>query len=308
MNINDTDSTTPSLHQLNRSLQLLAFSLAQHRNKGDQIPLINALPFATNNGQADINSKIYSEGKDIYKQALALIESSLAPLGRSASLDEHRTQPRINVSTFISISVPDSGLTWQGNLTDISWGGLHIRTKEILGQANDIVNVSLPYPNDANIHIQATIVRVWKSDAMYSTAIRFSMLSRNNESKLNKLLELLLNETDDQLRKDVRFAHRIDISYWDVDELKATLEDISRGGMMITMPDPIELHKSIKVQLNGTDDAYCLSLRARVVRQESIEIADYEMYRIALQFEHPTGELRSMVHGLIQGMINKSKD
>ena len=200
--------------------------------------------------------------------------------------------------------MPASGVKWQGNLTDISWGGLRIRTKERLGKADDIVNVSLPFPNDADIHIKATIVRIWESEGMYSTAIRFSILSQNNESKLNRLLELLLNETDDQRRKEVRFAHRIDISYWDIEELKATLEDISKGGMLITMPDPMELHESIKIQLNGTDDAYCLSLRARVIRQETIELDNYELYRIALQFEHPSGELRSMVHSLIQGMMN----
>jgi len=86
---------------------------------------------------------------------------------------------------------------------------------------------------------------------------------------------------------------------------KATLEDISKGGMMITMPDPVELNNSIKVQLDGPNDAYNLSLRARVVRQETIIMSDFEMYQVAVEFEHPTKELRSMVQGLIHGLMHK---
>ncbi len=79
------------------------------------------------------------------------------------------------------------------------------------------------------------------------------------------------------------------------------------GGMMITMPEPVELDKSIQLQLEGTDEGYSLTLRARVVRLESVEVSGYKLYQVALKFEHPTEELRSMVNTFMNSMMSKGK-
>jgi len=300
-----TDKIIPSLSQFKHCSQMLAYSLAQHRETCKHVPLINALPLVLKKEIQDKEKEIYDSGNNLYEEALSLVESGLAPTSPSVALHELRTQPRINVSTLVNINNSATGLKWRGSLANISWGGVRTRSKEPLGKADEIVTLSLPYPEQGDIHIQASIVRVWSDGTLYNTAIRFSRLSQKSESKLNKLLELLLNEEDGQLRKHTRFAQRIDISYWDDEELKATLEDISKGGMMITMPDPVELNNSIKVQLDGPNDAYNLSLRARVVRQETIIMSDFEMYQVAVEFEHPTKELRSMVQGLIHGLMHK---
>lgn len=305
MNKSNTDNTEPTLEQLKHCVQLLAHSLAQHRETCEHITLLNALPLVTKKMSLVNNNSRHNNGNKIYKEALMLSKSSLAPI--EATIKEQRTQPRINVSSFVKIIVPATGEEWEGNLSNISWGGLRIRTKSLLGKPNYLLNIALPYPKESDIHVQAMIVRSWESEGMYSTAIRFTNISQKNEYKLNKLLELLLNEADDKKRKDTRFAQRIDVSYGDNEELKTTLEDISSGGMKITMPEPMELNKSIKVQLDGLDDAYNLSLRARVIRQQVITISDFEMYQMAIEFEHPTTELCSMVQGLIQGMMDKGK-
>ena len=303
MNKKDTDNVIPTLNQFKHCSQVLAYSLAQHREQCISIPLLDALPLISEHHPTESHRAIHDAGKQIYKEAMKIAGSSLAPA--SNTLDELRTQPRINVSSYIKLKIPATGIEWQGHLANISWGGLRIRTKELIGNADEVLIISLPYPEEDDIHIEAKIVRCWESEGMYSTAIRFSKLSQNSERKLNQLLNLLLNEDNDRLRKDIRFSQRVDVSDWDTEELKATLEDISKGGMMITMPEPIELDKSIKIQLEGIDEAYVLSLRARVIRMDVVSISDFKMYQMALKFEHPTEELRSMVHGLIQGMMNK---
>jgi len=301
MNNKNTINTEPTMAQLKHCVQLLSHSLAQHRKKCESIPLIDALPLVSKTNVSD--EPQYQPGSLIYREALELSKSSLAPI--DVTIQEHRTQPRINTSTLVKIIVPATGVEWEGNLTNISWGGLRIRTKELIGEPNYTLNVSLPYPDETNIHIQAKIVRSWKDEDMYNTAIRFTNISQKNEQKLNNLLGLLLNEDDKVKCKGIPFAQCIDVSYWDGEELKATLEDISKGGMKIMLPEPVELNKSIKVQLDGPDDIYNLSLRARVIRRDKIKIAKTEMYHIALQFEHPTKELHSMIGGVIQNMMEK---
>ncbi len=303
MNKYSIDNIEPTLEQLKQSVQLLAYSLAQHRENCETIPLINALPFAKKDNLSAHSKPLYKTSNTIYKETLALAERSLKPA--DSALKELRIQPRINVSNFIKIIVPATGWALEGELSDISWGGLCIHTNELLGNANDLLYIYLPYPEEEDLHIQAKIVRSWKNCDTYSTAIRFTKISHKNEYRLNILLELLLNETDERKRNDTSFAQRINVCYWDDEELKATLEDVSRGGMMITMPEPVELNKSVKVQLDGRGDAYILSLRARVVQDEIITISDFDMHQMAIEFEHPTTELHSIVQDLIQGMMNK---
>ena len=305
------DNDSPSITQLENCARMLAFSVVQHREECKHVPLVNALPFVIDDGKKDNDEQIIIEGEKLYKEALAMVEAGVeadsAAVKKSIVLTEKRTQPRINVSSSIEIKFPSSGQKYQGTLLDISWGGVRVQTKEPLGDMDETVEISLPNYDGKNINIVASIVRTWKSEEFYNTAIRFSEIYQKDELRLDKLLKLLLNEGDDNLRQDTRFAQRLDVSYWDPDELKATLKDISMGGMMITMPEPVELDKSIQLQLEGTDEGYSLTLRARVVRLESVEVSGYKLYQVALKFEHPTEELRSMVNTFMNSMMSKGK-
>ncbi len=311
MNKKNRDNDSPSKTQLENCARMLAFSVVQHREKCKHVPLVNALPFVIDDGKKDNDEQIIIEGEKLYKEALAMVEAGVevdsAAVKKSIVLTEKRTQPRINVSSSIEIKFPSSGQKYQGTLLDISWGGVRVQTKEPLGDMDETVEISLPNYDGKNINIVASIVRTWKSEEFYNTAIRFSEIYQKDELRLDKLLKLLLNEGDDNLRQDTRFAQRLDVSYWDPDELKATLKDISMGGMMITMPEPVELDKSIQLQLEGTDEGYSLTLRARVVRLESVEVSGYKLYQVALKFEHPTEELRSMVNTFMNSMMSKGK-
>ena len=296
-----------SITHFENCARLLAFSVVQHREKCKQVPLENALPFIIGDEGEDKDEQTTIAGNKLFKEALAMVETGLITVKMPDVLDEQRTQPRINVSSSIKIKVPSSGEKYDGNLLNISWGGARILTKEPLGDVDETVEISLPDYDGKNIHILTSIVRTWKSGGMYNTAIRYSTLHQKDEFRLDNLLKLLLHVEDDKQRRDFRFAQRIDVSYWDPDELKATLKDISKGGMMITLPEPVELDKSIQLQLEGTDAGYSLILRARVIRVESVEVSGYDLYQMALKFEHPTEELRSMINALMHSMLSKGK-
>lgn len=268
---------------------------------------MDALSIVMGDGNESDNKHLIQDGNRIYKEALALVKIYMAAVKSSAVLEEKRTQPRLKVSSLIKITSPSIAKEWQGSLTNISWGGVRIRTKEPLGNDGEVLDLSLPYHDGGDIDIKATIIRSWEYGGMYNTSVRFSILHPKDESRLDNLLELLLNSTHDTHRKHTRFAHRIDVTFWDIDELKSTLEDISKGGMMITMPDPIDLNESIQIQLEGTDESYSLNLRAHAIRQELVEVSGISMFQMALEFEHPTEELHSMVSTLMHNIMKKGE-
>ncbi len=59
------------------------------------------------------------------------------------NLQEHRSQPRLNVSSLITIKSPSTDEEWQENLSNISWGGVRIRTKKPLGENGDLLKLLL---------------------------------------------------------------------------------------------------------------------------------------------------------------------
>ena len=307
MNKKNSDNVSPSITELENCARMLAYSVVQHREKYNQVPLENALPLFIKDGKEDKDEQTIIEGDKIYKEALAMVKAGMDAVTMPEVLKEQRTQPRINVSSSIRIKAPSSGQKYQGDLVNISWGGARVLTKESLGDVDETVEIAIPNYDGKDINIVASIVRTWKSEEMHITAIRFSKLYQKDEFRLGNLLQLLLDEEDGNLRKDTRFAQRIDVSYWDPDELKATLKDISMGGMTITMPEPVELDKSIQLQLEGTDGGYSLILRARVVRLDTVEVSGYELYQVALEFEHPTEELRSMINTIMHSMMSKGQ-
>jgi Tfp pilus assembly protein PilZ len=136
-------------------------------------------------------------------------------------------------------------------------------------------------------------------------SVRFSKLKTADENVFEQLLEFLADSGDDTgQRKNVRLTQRIDIQYDDINELQATLEDISAGGLGITVPEPMELNQSLLAVISTTDESCQLVLRARVVRQQELESSNIKLFRVGLEFEHPTEDLKDRIKKLIQTMAS----
>ena len=138
-------------------------------------------------------------------------------------------------------------------------------------------------------------------------ATRFSSLSTRDESELESVLELLMQSGDSEgQRKHARLTQRLDIQFDDFEELQATLQDISEGGLGITVPDPLQVGQSFQAVVSTMDERCSLKLRARVVHQEPISLGSTEVYHVGLKFEHPTEELRNRTNELIREMAAMS--
>ena len=99
-----------------------------------------------------------------------------------------------------------------------------------------------------------------------------------------------------------RLARRLDIEFNGIQELRSTLEDISAGGLRITVPDPLPVGQSIQTVISTLDESCSLKLRARVVRQKPVKLPSGQYYQVGLKFEHPTAELNGRIQDLIASM------
>ncbi len=297
-------------------IRLLATSVVQHRAKCEFVTFENSmaqLRLDADNSDTSQEHGLFVAGSQVLEEALELAKSLVTEdltrslLGESTDnqLSENRNQLRINVTAPIKVLWPGETEPVNAQLEDISWGGAAIQVDKAQGDSGDTLEIILPSTQGGSISVEAKIVRTWDlaNNQGEGVAIRFSSLSTRAQAELDDILEVLGQASDSQgQRKYARLTQRLDIQFDDVSELQATLEDISTGGLGITVPDPLQLGQSFQAVVSTLDESCSLKLRARVVHQEPVTLGQAELYHVGLEFDHPSEELRDRTEELIKEM------
>lgn len=292
-------------------IRLLALNLVQHRETDSFVPFRDSAEYLRGGVDVEGSTQLFTSGKHTAEEALELVriiaaepatESAPETSGEPA---EKRRQLRINVTAPIQLMWPGEDIPTRARLQNISWGGASISVDEVKMNKGDTLRVLIPGTRGKPIDIEAKFLRSWEDvqGDGEGIAVRFSSLATQDEDELEEVLKLLAQSADsDGLRQHARLTQRLDIQF-DGDELHATLEDISAGGLGVTVPDPLQIGQSLQAVVSTFDEAFTLKLRARVVRQETIKMGATELYQAGLKFEHPSEELHQLTRDLLGEMV-----
>tara|TARA_R110002049_G_scaffold85550_13_gene217493 strand:- start:3547 stop:4518 length:972 start_codon:yes stop_codon:yes gene_type:complete len=292
---------------------LLAISVAQHRDKNGFVPLGDSAKHLHADTDENAAQDAMKPGRRVAEEALEIIrvlaaERLAQPQSGSATDSqplEKRQQLRIHVSAAIKIVWPGESDPVAAKLENISWGGAAIHVEQLKLDNGDTLQVMVPVSQGSAISIEAKVLRTWElpDGKGYGLATRFSSLSTRDELELEKLLKLLAESADTEgQRSHARLTQRLDIEFDGLQELQATLDDISAGGMGITVPEPLQIGQSLQTVISALDGNTSLKLRARVVRQDPIELGSVEVYRAGLKFEHNPEDLQERIDELLRKM------
>lgn len=309
----DSASASLSQEELAACAHILALGIAQHRMKFGVIPLEPAAA-ADAVGAARLREAVRASLDEALvlvrqKQAAQQAPHGAAPLppvldsaeAHAAAMREQRRQLRISVSASVQLGLLDSDASYQASLRNISWGGASVHCVDIDLHAGQRVRLQLPIGKNDKIATIATVLRTTIVNGTAEYSLRFDSMTAADEERLEKVLDILVaNPSPDGRRSEARLVQRLEIEYGDSGEFCAVLEDISPSGMMLTVPDPLEIDQSLLVTLSGADTHHSLSLRARVVHQTLITGCGIDMYRVGLKFEHPGDELRARIAAVLQ--------
>lgn len=219
---------------------------------------------------------------------------------------EGRGQPRIQAQVPIRIVKPGGDEIQRALLDNLSWGGALFRCDEVPGEAGDTIEVELPYHVRDSIRIESEILRVIAGDdGRCLVAVRFSSISPDAEDHLEKVLEMLLQGSGGGRREHPRLAQRLEIYFDDPADIRATLEDISRGGLAVTVPYSFSPNQSVQLTVFGGAGIGELRLRARVMNQTAVDEGKLQLFRIGLKFEHPTTDLQELVNRLLRKLTSR---
>jgi hypothetical protein len=312
------NATAPvSQEELAACAHILALGIAQHRMKFGVIPLET-----TAAGDGPGAARLHEAVRNSLDEALRLVrqtqqaqaaQTSRAPAAaashalldadeaHAAAVREQRRQLRISVSAAVQLGLLDDDKTCKATLRNISWGGASVRCVDMMLRAGQRVRLQLPIGKNENIATIATVLRATTVNGASEYGLRFDSMTAADEERLEKVLDILVaNPSPDARRSEARLVQRLEIEYGDSGEFCAVLEDISPSGVMLTVPDPLEIDQSLLVTLSGADTHHSLSLRARVVHQALVTECGMDMYRVGLRFEHPGDELRDRVAAVLQ--------
>ncbi len=304
------EEATPD--ELLSCIQLLAISVVQHRAKCGFVTIRNSTEQLLAHTEEAAATGLFVQSKEVLEEALEMVRTLTAvPVSTQAQDEpgrapaEGRTQFRIKIAVPIKVLWPQDSKPVDARLVDISWGGASIHVDEAKIDSGDTLQIILPRNQGGSISIEAKILRTWQQPdgAGQGMATRFSKLSTRDEAKLEEILEHLGKSADDEgQRNHARLTQRLDIQFDDEQELLSTLDDISTGGLGITVPDPVQIGQSLQIVISALNESCYLKLRARVVRQEALKMRATQVYRVGLKFEHPTEELKKRTSELISKM------
>lgn len=296
-------------------IQLLALSVVQHRAVCGFVTLRNSTEHLRSVADESEETGLFVQSKQVLEEAIEMVrmlaaEKAPAPPSEVEQGNipiENRTQFRISVSVPIKVLWPDEQRPVGAKLADISWGGALIHVDDAKTSAGDTLQIILPRQQGGSISIGAKILRTWENPDRdgHVIAVRFYKLSTRDEAKLEEILENLAQSADvEGQRNHARLTQRLDIQFDGEQELLATLDDISKGGLGITVPDPLQIGQSLQIVISTLDESCTLKLRARVVRQEPLKVRAVQVYRVGLKFEHPSDELKKRTDELIGKMAS----
>lgn len=215
--------------------------------------------------------------------------------------EEHRVHARIHVSTNIEVATPDGNV--EAQLRDLSKGGARFVSRAPVGQVGDTIELFLPSLMGDDIAVMAQIIRVQEGADGYTVAVRFDAVDPQMRLPLQELIEVLLTATGGGTRAAPRVARRMDIRYGQLGELRAILEDISRGGLAMTVAEPLVLYEDLEVTVPDTAGDQLLILRARVVHQRAVEHDGETVYRVGLEFSGLRTETRRCLSELLKSVM-----
>ncbi|KZX54988.1 hypothetical protein A3709_08265 [Halioglobus sp. HI00S01] len=296
-----------SQDELTACIRLLALNVVQQRSNGEFTSFRDSAEMLRP-GSADPNKlELIVGSRNVVEEALELVRTLAAePQPEqadevAAKPEERRRHMRIAVSAPIKLLWPGDETPTAARLQDISWGGAAIKVDKVKMVSSDTLKVIIPGIHGTPITIDAKYLRSWKLDegAGEGLAVRFTSMATRDQDELEAVLLRLAQSGDsDGQREHARLHQRLDLQF-EGDELKASLEDISAGGLGVTVPEPLEIGQSLQAVISTFDDKHSLKLRARVVRQETISMGKTELYHAGLKFEHPPEELAELTSALI---------
>jgi c-di-GMP-binding flagellar brake protein YcgR len=221
---------------------------------------------------------------------------------------EQRVHARIHVSTKIDV-VSTSGERLEAELRDLSKGGARFEAPAQVGQVGETIELYLPSLTGGEVSVHGQIIRHQMTPGgAHTFAVRFDDVDEAKRDQLLELIDVLLQASGGGKRAHPRVARRIEIRFGQLEDLRAILEDISEGGLLMTVNEPLVLHEEIDLTVPDLAGGELIILHARVVNQRAVPREGGQSYRVGLEFTSVRPETKRVIRALLETVVEAIGD
>jgi hypothetical protein len=233
----------------------------------------------------------------------------------TGSLPDRRTQPRVEAKIQVRLA-PETGNESVGaqNL-DLSWGGASLLLPDTRLRVGESVKLEFPWTPGRSFYARAEVIRSEEVSDGFLTGVRFSKLLVRHETRLERLLTLLI-DPNRRRPEELALSPQIDLDFMDVDGIATALEEIRGGRYKVTSFRPYEADQSLMLVLIWQGRVPLLRLRARVKELRSVQIKRPQptasaaaqaptLFLMDLAFEHPLGDLKRTIDPLTDRLTER---
>jgi hypothetical protein len=220
----------------------------------------------------------------------------------TGSQPDRRTQPRVEARIEVRLASDAGSESVGAQNLDLSWGGASLLLPDTRLQVGESVKLEFPWTPGRSFYARAEVIRCQETPEGYLTGVRFSKLLVRHETRLERLLSLLIDPSRRQ-GEELPLSPQIDLDFMDVDGIATALEEIRGGRYTVTSFRPYEVDQSLMVVLIWQGRFPLLRLRARVKELRTLQIKRPHLtastasqapplYQMDLTFEHPLEDLK----------------
>jgi len=192
---------------------------------------------------------------------------------------ERRDHARVETEIRCRVRA-DGGAPWEGSLRSLSVSGALLVLSQQATRLENAVDVEFDAPGAALVSLHATVT--WRMAVKDETqyGLQFENLNLKTRDLLARTLDGLIAASGTRKRKSPRLYRRLEVSYRMAEQFRATLDNISRGGLGLECEHPLPLGKHVEVRVS-LPDAGPVDLPAEVVHCRRV---DRKLHRVGLKF------------------------
>lgn len=233
----------------------------------------------------------------------------------TVSQPDRRTQPRVDARIQVRLATEAGNGSLGAQNLDLSWGGASLLLPDTELRVGESVKLEFPWTPGRSFYARAEVVRTQEVGDGFLTGVRFSKLLVRHETRLERLLTLLIDPNRRQ-PGELSLSPQIDLDFMDVEGIGTALEEIRGGRYKVTSFRPYEENQSLMLVLIWQGRLPLLRLRARVRELHSVHLQRPHLpaataaqaptlYLMDLSFEHPLGDLQRTIDPLTDRLTER---
>lgn len=151
--------------------------------------------------------------------------------------------------------------------------------------------------------LPARVVRVEERGAQWLYAVRFESLPPDSQDELMLLLKLVAAGKGQGRRAAPRVSARIAVRCKSAEAFRATLSDLSRGGLSVRCPRPVELGTTLAVSFGIEGMNSLVEVQGEV---NNVQTAADGTFRAGISFSPYSGALQEKILTLLDVLLSLS--